>query len=398
MRALILKKPRQVEVEEVPDPTIEQPTDAILKLTTSAICGSDMHMYEGRTPMDKVGSALGHEPMGIIEEVGDGVLTLKKGDRVVLPFNVSCGFCKNCLMGYYSACLTVNPEKPGGAWGYSTMGPYQGAQAEYLRVPFADFQALKLPGEPFDEFEDDFVLLADIFPTAWHALELAMFQPGFNVTVYGAGPVGLLTLHSAIVRGSGMVYVVDCLDDRLEVVTNVGGLPINFKDGSSVDQIRESLSANPLLQQVKRPQWDDKLIQMPCGVDAVGYEAKDENDPTKDNHAQVINNLIELLDYAGHIGSIGVYLPEDPGGINALAKKGIYEIPYGLLWDKGLTLGTGQTPVKKYHMFLRDIILAGHAKPSFIISHHISIDEAPDFYESFDTKEPGYIKGVIQFK
>lgn len=397
MKAVIYEGPRKIVVGDIPKPQIQNPKDAIVKITSTAICGSDMHMYEGRALTEK-GLVFGHEPMGVIEEVGPAVVTFKPGDRVVMPFNIACGFCGNCLQGYTNACLVTNPGKPGAAYGYVDMGPYQGAQAEYLRVPYADFNALRLPGEPFDDFEDDFVLLADIFPAAWHALELASFKPGMNVAIYGAGSVGLLTLHSAQIRGAALVYVVDSLSDRLDLVADAGGLPINFREGSSVGQIRESLRVNPLIQETQGTQYGDKLIQMPCGVDAVGYQSKDENNPAYDNHIEALNELIELLDYAGHIGSIGVYLPVDPGGRDERARWGIYEIPYGKLWNKGLTLGTGQTPVKKYQLFLRDMILAGQAKPGFVISHHISIDEAPQFYEKFDTKQEGYIKGVIQFK
>ena len=177
-----------------------------MQVTSSAICGSDLHMYEGRTAA-KPGIVFGHENLGIVVEVGDAVATITKGDRVVMPFNVACGFCKNCLAGYTGFCLTVNPGFAGGAYGYVAMGPYRGGQAEYVRVPYADFNCLKLPVGT--EHETDFIMLADIFPTGYHGCELAQVSPGESVAVYGAGPVGLMAAYSAFLRGASKVFVVD---------------------------------------------------------------------------------------------------------------------------------------------------------------------------------------------
>jgi len=165
MRAVVYKGPRKLKVEEVDDPRLEEPTDAIVRITSSGICGSDLHMYDGHTPA-KPGIVLGHEPMGVVERVGDGVSTVKEGDRVVMPFNVACGTCYNCLRGFSSACLVMNPQGAGAAYGYVEMGSYRGGQAELLRVPRADWACLKLPGRPGDGREEDFMLLADVFPTA----------------------------------------------------------------------------------------------------------------------------------------------------------------------------------------------------------------------------------------
>jgi glutathione-independent formaldehyde dehydrogenase len=172
MRAVVFDEPYKVSVREVEDPQIQEPTDAIVRITTAAICGSDLHMYEGRAPVDK-GLVFGHENLGVIESVGPAVRTLAKGDRVVLPFNIGCGFCFNCTRGFGNACLTVNPDSAGGGYGYSGLGPHRGGQAEFIRVPYADYNALRLPGTPGDQYEDDFVLLADIFPTGYHATEQA---------------------------------------------------------------------------------------------------------------------------------------------------------------------------------------------------------------------------------
>jgi len=196
MKAVVYKEPCQVAVENVDDPRIEAPGDAVVRITSAAICGSDLHMYEGRTGAQP-GTVFGHENMGVVEEVGPGVTSVKVGDRVVLPFNIACGFCFNCLRGFTSACLTVNAAAPHAAYGYADMGPFKGGQAQYLRVPYADFNALKLPGTPGDQWEDDFVTLADIWPTGHHGVELAGVREGGTVAVFGAGPVGLMAVLSS---------------------------------------------------------------------------------------------------------------------------------------------------------------------------------------------------------
>ncbi len=396
MKALVYEGPYKVAVEEIEKPRLQDNRDAILKVTSAAICGSDMHMYEGRTSVEPK-KVLGHEIMGVIDQVGDGVKELKVGDRVVLPFNIACGMCENCLKGNTSACLVTNPEHASAAYGYAGMGPYDGGQAEYVRVPFADFNALKLPGTPFDEHEDDFVLLADIFPTGWHSLQLAQFQPGQIVVIYGAGPVGLLAAYSAKLQGAAQVFVVDCVPSRLKLVEKIGATPINFEEGSSVEQIKNAVQKNKAIQQSKLPDVGQKKLGIYHGVDAVGYEAKDEKDSTKDNPMQVVENLVELLDFTGHLGQIGVFTKPDPGAKDEAAKQGKFMFPLGQLWRKGLTLETGQAPVKRYNRQLRDMIIGGVAKPSFIVSHHISIDEAPQAYDKFDHKEDGYTKVIIRF-
>ncbi len=250
MKAVVYKGPRKVAVEEIPDPKIEKPSDAIIKLTSSAICGSDLHMYDGHTEA-KPGLVFGHEPMGIVEKVGDNVSLVKEGDRVVVPFNVACGFCENCIRGFTNACLTMNPQLPGAAYGYVDMGPYIGGQAEYLRVPQADWACEKLPGKPFDNMEDDFVLLADIFPTAYHATELAGVESGKTVAVFGAGPVGLLAAYCSILKGASEVYVVDDSEKRLGLAKSMGAIPIDFTQGDPVQQIIQIRQQNAKLKEAR---------------------------------------------------------------------------------------------------------------------------------------------------
>jgi len=376
MRAVVYKEPFKVAVEQVPDPKIQHPNDVIVRITSTCICGSDLHMYEGRTAAPP-GLVFGHENMGIVEEVGAGVTTLHKGDRVVMPFNVACGFCKNCERGFTGFCLTVNPGFAGGAYGYVAMGPYPGGQAEYLRVPYADFNALKLP--PGTEHEDDFALLADIFPTGYHGAELAQVSPGEAVAVFGAGPVGAMAAYSCLIRGASEVYVVDRVPERLKKVEEIGAIPIDFSKGDPVEQIRQRRGGDGV----------DK------GIDAVGYQAIQ---PGQDKEAPsvVLEALIQIVNPTGILGIPGLYVPTDPGGVDPHAKEGKLLISFGKLFEKGLRLGTGQCNVKRYNRYLRDLIIAGRAKPSFIVSHHTPLDQAPVAYEKFDKRVEGYTKVILK--
>jgi glutathione-independent formaldehyde dehydrogenase len=376
MRAVVYKGPFKVAVEQVPDPKIQHPNDVIVHITSSCICGSDLHMYEGRTAAQP-GIVFGHENMGIVEEVGTGVTTLRKGDRVVMPFNVACGFCKNCERGFTGFCLTVNPGFAGGAYGYVAMGPYTGGQAEYLRVPFADFNALKLP--PGTEHEEDFALLADIFPTGYHGTELAQVSPGESVAVFGAGPVGAMAAYSALIRGAAQVFVVDRVPERLQKMKEIGAFPIDFSKGDPVQQIRNMRGGDGV----------DK------GIDAVGYQAI-EPGKSSESPTTVLDALIQIVNPTGMLGIPGLYVPTDPGGVDPNAKEGRLLIPFGKLFEKGLRLGTGQCNVKRYNRYLRDLIIAGRAKPSFIVSHNTPLNDAPTAYEKFDKRIEGYTKVILK--
>jgi glutathione-independent formaldehyde dehydrogenase len=375
VKAVVYKEPFKVAIEEVPDPRIEQPNDALVRVTSTAICGSDLHMYEGRTAA-KPGIVFGHENMGIVEEVGPGVTSIRQGDRVVMPFNVACGFCKNCERGFTGFCLTVNPGFAGGAYGYVAMGPYMGGQAEKLRVPYADFNCLKLP--PGNEHETDFILLADIFPTGYHGNELAGVMPGESVAVYGAGPVGLMAAYSALLRGASKVFSVDRVPERLSKAKEIGAIAINFDQGDPVEQIKSQTDgAGP-----------DK------GIDAVGYQAV-RRGGGQEEPAVVLNSLIQTVQPTGALGIPGLYVPSDPGGPDERAQQGMLLVAIGKAFEKGLRLGTGQTNVKRYNRYLRDLIIAGRAKPSFVVSHELPLDQAPDAYEKFDKRVEGYTKVVL---
>jgi glutathione-independent formaldehyde dehydrogenase len=375
VEAVVYKEPFTVAVEQVEDPRIEHPNDVIVRITSAAICGSDLHMYEGRTAAEP-GIVFGHENLGIVQEVGAGVVSIAKGDRVVMPFNVACGFCKNCAAGYTGFCLTVNPGFAGGAYGYVAMGPYRGGQAEYLRVPFADFNCLKLPEGT--EHESDFIMLADIFPTGYHACELADVSPGETVAVYGGGPVGLMAAYSAFIRGASRVFVVDRVAERLAKAEQIGAIAINFEQDDPVEQIKQQTGGA----------GTDK------GVDAVGYQAA-AHAGEGEAPASVLNSLIETVRPTGRLGIPGLYVPSDPGGPDEHAKQGMLLVAIGKAFEKGLSLGTGQCNVKQYNRQLRDLIVAGRAQPSFVVSHELPLTQAPEAYEKFDRRADGYTKVIL---
>ena len=376
MQGLVYRGPRQVAVEDVEQPRIEDQTDALVRITTTNICGSDLHMYEGRTSVEE-GKVLGHENMGIVEEVGGAVGRVKVGDRVSVPFNISCGTCRNCESGWTSFCLRTNPNEgtDGAAYGYANMGPYPGGQAEYLRVPYADFNLLRLP--PGDDHERDFTMLSDIFPTGYHGTELAGVACGDTVAVFGAGPVGLMAAHSAFLRGASQVWVVDKEPDRLRLAEEIGATPVDFSATSPVEAIMEATGG----------------VGADRGVEAVGYQA---HDPAGQEHPElVLDNLVQCVRSTGGIGVVGVYMPSDPGAANSLAAEGRVAWSYGQFFTKGQQMGTGQAPVKRYNRQLRDLIVAGRARPGWIVSHELPLSEAADAYRRFDAREDGWTKVLL---
>ena len=392
MKAVVYQGPFSVRVEEVPDTVIEQPTDAIIRITSAAICGSDLHMYDGRTAV-RPGTVLGHEPLGVVEAVGPAVTKVRRGDRVVMPFNISCGTCFNCVRGYTAACLNVNPEQHGGAYGYVGMGPYRGGQAEYLRVPFADTNCQPLPGEPGDRWEDDFVLLADVFPTGCFGADLAAVGPGTTVAVFGAGPVGLLAAYCARLRGAAEIYVVDYVPDRLEKAEALGAMAIDFSRKDPVEQIIAARRRRA--GETATPGAGDKMLGVMCGVEAVGFQAMNWEHPGTEQPNRVIEDLIRLVNPTGHIGIVGLYVPQDPGGINPHAKKGEIQISFGKLWEKGISFGTGQTPVQRYCAGLRDLVVSGQAQPSFVVTHRVPLEEAPEAYAKLSRRVDGFAKVIL---
>lgn len=376
MKAVVYKGPYQVAVEEVPEPRIEAPGDALIQVTTTNICGSDLHMYEGRTSVEE-GKILGHENMGIVVATGPAVTWFKPGDRVSVPFNIACGTCRNCVTGWTSFCLRTNPTEgvDGAAYGYAQMGPYAGGQAEYLRVPFADFNLLKLP--PGDDFERDFTMLSDIFPTGYHGADLAGVRPGDTVAVYGAGPVGLLAAHSSYLRGAARVFVVDHQADRLELARRFGATPVNAADADPAGQVLDATAG----------------VGADRGIEAVGYQAHDTEG--QERPEMVLDWLVRSVRATGGLGIVGVYVPQDPGAATEAAKDGRIGFDFGKLFQKGQHAGTGQCPVKRYNQQLRDLIIAGRAKPSLLVSHEVPLAQAPSAYDQFDKRADGYTKVLL---
>ena len=375
MKAVIYKGPYHVAVEDVPEPVIEEPSDALVRITTTNICGSDLHMYEGRTGVE-AGKVLGHENMGIVEDVGAGVSRVKRGDRVSVPFNIACGTCRNCTSGWTSFCLRTNPTEgvDGAAYGYAQMGPYQGGQAEYLRVPYADFNLLVLP--PGD-FERDFTTLSDIFPTGFHGAQLAGVGPGDTVAIFGAGPVGLLAAHSSYLRGAARVFVADLEPDRLALAEKFGATPVNIAGRDAAEQILDATDG----------------VGADRGIEAVGYQAHDQEGV--EHPEMVLDGLVRCVRTTGGIGVVGVYVPQDPNAPSQSAKDGRIGFGFGALFQKGQHLGTGQCPVKRYNEFLRDLIIAGKANPSLLVSHEVALDDAADAYDKFDKRIDGYTKVLL---
>jgi len=378
MKAVVYTGPYEVSVEDVPDAKIERPTDVLVRITATNICGSDLHMYEGRTDFE-VGRTFGHENMGEVIEVGNGVDKVKIGDRVVLPFNISCGFCKNCERGLTNYCLTTQPDPAaaGAAYGFAGMGPYAGGQAEMLRVPYGDNNCLRL-GEDAVEKQKDYVMVSDIFPTGYHATEMAGVIPGDSVVIYGAGPVGLMAALSATIKGSSKVMIVDRRADRLRLAEQIGAIPI---DDSTTDPVQFVLDQT-------------KGVGADRGCECVGYQAHDPQGT--EDPAMTLNRLIQSVRFTGGIGVVGVFLPADPGGFDKNAKQGTIAIDYGLQWLKAQNIGSGQCPVKKYNRQLRDLIAVGKAKPSWIVSHEIPLRQAVDAYKNFDDRTNGWTKVILK--
>jgi glutathione-independent formaldehyde dehydrogenase len=372
MRAVVYQKPFDVAVEEVPDPRIEHPNDVIVRITSTGICGSDLHVYEGRTAAEP-GIVFGHENLGIVEDVGSGVTGLEQGDRVVMPFNIACGFCKNCVAGLTGFCRTMNPQGFAlGVCGNATMVPYPGGQAEYLRVPYADFNCMLLPAGI--DHETEYTLLADVFPTGYHGCELAGVSPGETVVVFGAGSVGLMAAYSALLRGAAQVFVVDRVPAWLATAREIGAIPIDLAQGDPVQQIRDLTGG----------EGTDR------GIDAVGHQvAGGSGDPADAVIApdQALNQLVQIVRPAGSLGVPGLCVPPDPG-----------RLPLALdaLFEKGLRVGTGQANVKRYNRQLRDLITQGRARPGFVVSHELPLAEAPSAYERFEQHAEGYTKVILK--
>ena len=391
MKAVVFRATRDVVVEDVEDARIERDDDVVVRVTSSALCGTDLHMYEGRTGATP-GMVLGHEGLGTVEAAGPAVQRVRCGDRVVLPAHIYCGVCFNCSRGYSAACLRVYPGHVGGAYAMPGMGPFRGSQAELVRVPFADANCVILPGESGDEHEDDFVLIADAWVTGWHATELAGVRPADTVAVFGAGAIGLLAAYSAQLRGASEVYSVDLVDERLDKAGEMGFVPVDARQGDPVEQITELRRARP---GAALPAAEEMGGVM-AGIDAVGFQARDRAHPDQEDPRQVISDLARLVNPTGRLGIAGVFTSADaapaPHGGHA---DGSLHVPWATLFSKGVTAGFGRTHDRRYTTHLRDLIVSGRARPSQIVTHHAALDQAPDLYDRFDRRVDRIVKVVF---
>ena len=375
-KAVVYLGPGKVEVQSIDYPKLalgdrKCEHGVILKVVSTNICGSDQHMVRGRTTAP-AGLVLGHEITGEIIEKGRDVEFLEVGDLVSVPFNIACGRCRNCKEGKTGICLNVNPARPGAAYGYVDMGGWVGGQAEYVMVPYADFNALKFPdkAQAMEKIRD-LTLLSDIFPTGYHGAVTAGVGPGSIVYVAGAGPVGLASAHGCQVLGAACVIVGDMIPERLEQARSFGCETIDLrKDASLADQIEQIVGV---------PEVD-------CGVDCVGFEARGHGgDAVVERPATVLNALMEITRAGGGVGIPGLYVTGDPGGVDENAKVGNLSIRIGLGWAKSHHFHTGQCPVMKYNRSLMQAILYGKANPAKACNVEvINLAGAPAGYQDFD--------------
>ncbi|HKQ15409.1 MAG TPA: zinc-dependent alcohol dehydrogenase [Steroidobacteraceae bacterium] len=387
MRAVCWHGVRDVSVEQVPDPGILNPRDAIVKVSSTAICGSDLHLYDGYIPSMFRGDILGHEFMGEVVEVGPGVTNLRVGDRVVVPFPIACGNCFFCERELFSLCENSNPNaplaekmwghSPAGIFGYSHMlGGYAGGQAEYVRVPFADVGPVKVPAALADE---QVLFLSDVLPTGYMAAENCNIQHGDTVAVWGCGPVGLFSIASAMLLGASRVIAIDRFPERLRKAQSIGAEPLDYESTDVLDALKELTGGR----------GPDACI------DAVGMEAHMHGfvgayDKAKQTmrlsteRPGVLRQAIQACRKGGTVSVPGVY-----GGF-------VDKLPFGAIVNKAITIKSGQTHVQRYMRPLLERIARGEFDPSFIVTHRLSLDAAPEAYEMFKNKEDECVKVVLK--
>jgi threonine dehydrogenase-like Zn-dependent dehydrogenase len=377
-----------VRVEEVPEPQIQDPGDAVVRITSTAICGSDLHLYDGYIPTMKDGDILGHEFMGEVVEIGSEVRNLAVGDRVVVPFPISCGACFFCTRNLFSLCEVSNPNQemaaelwghsPAGIYGYSHLaGGYPGGQAEFVRVPYADVGPIKVPETLTDE---QVLFLSDIFPTGYMAAENCEIVGGETVAVWGCGPVGQFAIRSAFLLGAGRVIAIDRYPDRLAMAQAGGAEVINYEESGDV------LDALKSMTEGRGPD---------AAIDAVGMEAHDTGvagvyDRAKQavrletDRPTVLRQVMMGVRNGGHLSIAGVY-----GGF-------VDKVPMGSVMNRALTIKTGQTHVQRYLRPLLELIQNDVIDPSFVVTHRLGLEDAPRAYEMFRRKEDGCIKVVLK--
>jgi threonine dehydrogenase-like Zn-dependent dehydrogenase len=389
MRALVWHGKHDIRCDSVPDPRIEDARDAIIRVTSCAICGSDLHLYDNMIPAMERGDIMGHEAMGEVVEVGPGARhALKPGDRVVIPFTIFCGECDQCRRGNFSVCERSNRNKSladkafghatGGLFGYTQLtGGYPGGQAEYLRVPFADRTHIKVPAGLTDE---QVLFLSDIFPTGWQAAVQCDIQPEDTVAIWGAGPVGQMAIRSAVLLGARQVIAIDRLPDRLSMAAAGGAITINIEQDSVVERLNALTGG-------KGPEK--------C-IDAVGMEA--HATATLDSIYDRVKQAAMLETDRPHVLREMMYVCRPAG---TLSIPGVYgglvdKIPFGMAMNKGLTIRMGQTHVNRWTDDLLRRIAEGQIDPSFVITHTVPLERGPEMYKTFRDKQDGCIKVVLK--
>lgn len=388
MKALAWHGKGDIRCESVPDPTIEDPNDVVIKVTACAICGSDLHIYGGIIPQMKSGDVLGHENMGEVVEVGSEVKNLKVGDRVVVPFTIGCGQCFFCTNGYFSACERTNPDHrkaamlwgnaPGGLFGYShLLGGYAGGQAEYLRVPFADVGPIKVPNGLTDE---QVLFLSDIFPTGYMAADFCDLKGGETVAIWGCGPVGQFAIRSAFMLGAERVIAIDTVPERLAMARAAGAETLDFKEDDIYEAIMDRTNGRGA----------DAVI------DAVGTEA--DSTASADSMLDRIKTAVYLGTDRPHVLRQAIHCCRNFGTVSIVGVYGGFldKIPMGSAINRGLTFKMAQTPVQRYLPLLMERIEKGEIDPSFVITHTAPLEKGPELYKTFRDKEDGCIKVVLK--
>ena len=389
MRALRWHGKKDIRCDyDVPDPILEDARDAIIKVTSCAICGSDLHLYDGFMPGMMHGDIMGHEFMGEVVELGGDVRNLRVGERVVVPFTITCGECEQCRRGNFSVCERSNRNRniadkvfghtTAGLYGYTHLtGGYAGGQAEYVRVPYADCGPVKIP----DGLSDEQVLfLGDIFPTGWQAAVQCDIEPTDTVAVWGAGPVGQFTMRSALLLGAKQVIAIDRVPERLDMAQAGGAIPINFEEESVLEGLADMTNG-------KGPEKCIDAVGMEAhvtrSIDSI-YDRAKQAVMLESDRPHVLREMMYVCRPAGTLSIPGVY-----GGL-------VDKIPFGALMNKGLTVRTGQTHVNRWTGELLNLIQDGQIDPSFVITHEVGLEDGPEMYQTFRDKEDGCVKVVLK--
>ena len=401
MKALVFHGVGDIRLDEVPEPTLLETTDALIKVTATGICGTDLHMVRGTEPGVVPGTILGHEAVGIVEEVGPDVRTIHVGDRVVVSSSISCGTCENCVKERSDLCLRANPNGPNGATAFfggpKPTGPFHGLQAEKARIPFADTVLIKLPDSVSD---DQAIMLADIFPTGYYGADLAQIQPGNVVAVFGCGPVGLFTIISAQLLGAGRIFAVDTIPTRLEMARSLGAEAIDYNAEDPVKAIKrltDQIGADRVIDAVgidaNRPHHGLQQLKsaiLGAILKPEEQQTQQETNPQGDNWhpgdapGRALSWGVEATAKGGTLSIIGVY------------PKTMEEFPLGVAMNKNMTITMGHCPHHKYIPHLLELITDGLVDPASILTEKEPIRSAIEAYQAFDERQPGWIKVVLE--